>query len=131
LNELYNLNNGCHNEDTRSCNENTYKVLIDNFVTHPNGGTLYSAKFSSIPDSYVAYYSDDHFIEFLKSCSKHAIENKDDSLLISPAIFNPNKCQRGIDNIEYIRGIWLDFEDGDLKPDEIPKFVSRYSNGRF
>ena len=44
-------------------------------------------------------------------------------MLISPAIFDPNKCEgskRGIGNIVYIRGVWLDFEDGDLKPDEFP-----------
>jgi hypothetical protein len=51
------------------------------------------------------------------------LKTKTITLLISPAIFNPEKCKttrRGIGNIEYIRGIWLDFENGDLKPDEIP-----------
>jgi len=44
-------------------------------------------------------------------------------MLISPAVFNPNKVsktKRGIGNIEYIRAIWLDFEDGDLEPTEFP-----------
>lgn len=72
FNEMYNLNNGPKfpNEGMRLGNENTYKVLLDNYVTQPTGGTLYSDKYSSIPDSYVAYYSDDYFIEFLEELFK-------------------------------------------------------------
>jgi hypothetical protein len=61
--------------------------------------------------------------QILDGLHKDIIEKKELGMLISPAIFDPNKCKgskRGLDNIVYIRGIWLDFEDGDLKPDEFP-----------
>jgi hypothetical protein len=44
---------------------------------------------------------------------------------MSPAIFDPNhpdregNKRRGLKNIRYLRHIWLDFENGDLKPEEV------------
>jgi len=76
-----------------------------------------------MPLGYVNYVSDDHFIYLLNQAYTRVFNTKDENMLISPAIFNPNNVsnkKRGIANIEYIRGIWLDFEDGDLKPTEFP-----------
>jgi hypothetical protein len=87
LNEMYSLNKRVKspNEGMELCNGNTYTFLIDNFVTQPTGGTLYSAKLSPIPLSYVAYYSDDDFIDFLEGCWETTFENKDDNLTHKPS----------------------------------------------
>jgi hypothetical protein len=52
------------------------------------------------------------------------VANKQDGGLVSPAVFNPdlsNATSRGLDNIEYIRGIWMDNDGGDLSPDEFAR----------
>jgi len=49
------------------------------------------------------------------------LKTKDGNMLISPAIFDPEKCEgskRAVGNIVFVRGLWLDFEGGDLKPDD-------------
>ena len=47
---------------------------------------------------------------------------------MSPAIFDPNRVKgtaRGTGNIIYLQNLWLDFENGDLSPDEFPKLFPR------
>jgi hypothetical protein len=66
---------------------------------------------------------DNDFVDLLSFFHDRRLETKEENILISPAIFDPNKCQgfmRAEGNIVFIRGIWLDFEVGDLKPDEFP-----------
>lgn len=49
---------------------------------------------------------------------------KKDNYLCSPAVFNPNKSDdtdRGLDNVEYTSFLALDFDDGDLTPDDFIK----------
>ena len=49
--------------------------------------------------------------------------SKEDNYLFSPAIFDPNRSagtNRGKDNIAYLRNIVLDFENGELRPEELP-----------
>jgi hypothetical protein len=49
---------------------------------------------------------------------------KEDTYLFSPAVFDPNKSTektRGKDNILYLRHVVLDFENGDLQPETLPK----------
>jgi hypothetical protein len=63
------------------------------------------------------------FIELLSVFHERCLKTKEENMLISPAIFDPNKCEgskRAMGNIVFVRGIWLDFEGGDLKPDEFP-----------
>ena len=55
------------------------------------------------------------------------MESKDANMLISPAIFDPDhpkaegKTKRGLHNIIAMRHLWMDFEKGDLQPEEIAK----------
>jgi prepilin-type processing-associated H-X9-DG protein len=66
----------------------------------------------------------DAFVEFLHVCHEHQAKSKKDNYLFSPAIFDPNKTtekNRCKENILYLRHIVLDFEDGELKPDTLPK----------
>ena len=121
-NELYALNHGVGHPNaaakiagpdepgTRLCNETTNEPFISDIVTGPAIGTLYSDRYSSKPLTYCTYYSDDDFIDLLVAFHKEIIGKKEERWLISPAIFDPDKCEgsdRGLGNIVYIRGIWL------------------------
>lgn len=61
---------------------------------------------------------DDGFIALLADLHQRVVAAKDDNFLISPATFDAEKAgvdtQRGLDNVTRARGIWLDFDDGDL-----------------
>jgi hypothetical protein len=109
-------------EDGWSCAENTIE-LYSGLGTQPLTATFYSSKFSPIP---LAYVSGDipAFVEFLHVCHEHQSKSKEDLYLFSPAIFDPNRStekNRGKDNILYLRHIVLDFEDGELPPETLPK----------
>ncbi len=42
---------------------------------------------------------------------------------MSPAVFDPDKVEgtaRAKENIVFLRHLWLDFEDGDLGPHQLP-----------
>ena len=109
-------------EDGWSCAENTIE-LYSGLGTQPLTATFYSSKFSPIP---LAYASGDisAFVEFLHVCHEHQPKSKEDLYLFSPAIFDPNRStekNRGKENILYLRHIVLDFEDGELKPETLPK----------
>ena len=52
------------------------------------------------------------------------VANKEDNFLISPAVFDPNRTEakyRGRDNILHLRNLWLDFEEGDLRSEDIAR----------
>ena len=109
-------------EDGWSCAENTIE-LYSGLGTQPLTATFYSSKFSPIP---LAYASGEipAFVEFLHVCHEHQSKSKEDLYLFSPAIFDPNRStekNRGKDNILYLRHIVLDFEDGELPPETLPK----------
>jgi hypothetical protein len=75
---------------------------------------------------YLPWSGEDDLITFLKEWYPQVIRRKEDNFLISPAVFDPNRCSetgRGLKNIVYLRHIWLDFEDGDLSPQQIAVLV--------
>ena len=97
--------------------------LYTHLGTQPLTATLYSSKFSPIPFAY-ASCEINAFIEFLDLCHRHQPKSKEDNYLFSPAIFDPNKSPnryRTKDNILYLRHVVLDFENGELQPDELPR----------
>jgi hypothetical protein len=60
----------------------------------------------------------------LHLCHRHQRKPKEDNYLFSLAIFDPNKSTKGYrtkENILYLRHIVLDFENGELQPDELPR----------
>ena len=67
------------------------------------------------------------FLGFLKHLHSRTAESKEANLLISPVIFDPNHpkaegmTKRGLDNIVAMQHLWMDFENGDLRPEEIPE----------
>ena len=109
-------------EDGWSCAENTIE-LYSGLGTQPLTATFYSSIFSPIPLAY-ASGNIDAFVEFLYVCHEHQAKSKEDLYLFSPAIFDPNRStgkNRGKDNILYLRHIVLDFENGELRPETLPK----------
>jgi hypothetical protein len=94
-----------------------------NFGTPACSGSLYPAKTSSVAIGYLHDDGDsEFFVTALKAFSRHSRDSKDGYALISPSVFDPGKVKdtkRGLDNIVYTRHLWLDFEDGDLTPEEL------------
>jgi hypothetical protein len=96
--------------------------LYTNFSTGPLTATLFSSTSSSIPLGYVSGEIE-AFIGFLHKCHEHRTNSKDENFLFSPAIFDPDRSpgtNRGKANIAYLRHVVMDFEDGELRPEELP-----------
>jgi len=100
--------------------------LNTHFDPHlPCHGTLYRDKKSRTPLGYLSGVNTELFLGFLEDLHTRTVESKDESLLISPAIFDPNHpeaegfTQRGLKNIVAMRHLWMDFENGDLRPEDI------------
>jgi hypothetical protein len=74
------------------------------------------------------WFDEETFIFVLREIHQRKVESKERSWLMSPAIFDPNRVSgtaRGRANIVYLQNLWLDFENGDLSPDEFPKLFPR------
>ena len=107
--------------------ENTIGIYT-HFVTQADvHGTVFSNKGSSTDPRYLSGGNTELFLGFLEHLHKGMVEYKEGSALISPAIFDPNhpeaegKTKRGLQNIVAMRHLWIDFEKGDLLPEEIAK----------
>jgi hypothetical protein len=110
---------------SKTCNEMAIGTGI--FVTGFDKdayGTLFASKNSRDPVCYLHNENIDDFVEFLQlfhennSCSR-----KDANWLMSPAVFDPEanaETKRGLNNIVTIRNLWMDFENGQLQPEELP-----------
>jgi hypothetical protein len=99
--------------------------LYTSFVPNPLAGTVYRDKYSNKPAGYFDCHNIQVFSSVLKSLHSCFVKTKEANFLISPAIFDPNhpdregNQRRGLKNIEYLRHIWFDFENGELKPNEL------------
>ena len=103
-------------------------IFMNDFHQQPCCGTLYPDKFSSAPLAYMRWFDEETFIFVLRELHQRQIESKETSWLMSPAIFDPNRVKgtaRGTGNIVYLQNLWLDFENGDLSPDEFPSLFPR------
>jgi hypothetical protein len=102
-------------------------IFINDFH-QPCCGTIYPDKFSSTPLAYMRWFDEDIFSFVLRELHRRKVESKERSWLMSPAIFDPNRVSgtaRGTGNIVYLQNLWLDFENGDLSPDELPNLFPR------
>ena len=106
--------------------------IITHFVSHDgHHGTLYRDKKSNAPSGYLSGGNADLFIAFLEHLHSRTQEHKQASPLISPAIFDPNhpraegKTKRGENNIVAMRHLWMDFENGDLQPEDLSELFPR------
>lgn len=87
--------------------------------TSSTSGTAFVTIYDRRPLAYVDLTDDDTFIASLRDLHGRVVA-KEAAGLISPAHFVPTKAAgtaRGLDNIAYVRGIWLDNDGGDLTPD--------------
>jgi hypothetical protein len=124
----------CDEGVPRSIRDENGIELTTHFITHlPCHGSLYNKTTSKTPSGYLSGRNTELFLGFLEHLHKRTVESKDTNPLISPAIFDPNhpkaegKTKRGLQNIVAMRHLWMDFENGDLPPEEIAKTVSTYS----
>jgi hypothetical protein len=102
--------------------ESSYTI----FGTGPLTATIFTSTSSSIPLGYVSGEIE-AFIDFLRKCHERQANSKDENFLFSPAIFDPHRSagtNRGSANIAYLRHIVLDFENGELRPEELPDLFS-------
>lgn len=87
-------------------------------------GSVFASKFASTSSLQLELdqADDDGFIALLAELHQRVVKAKDDNFLISPATFDAViagvDTQRGLDNVVTARGVWLDFDDGDLTHDE-------------
>ena len=110
------------NEEGRLCAKNTIR-LYSEIGTQPLTGTIFYSKFSRIPAAYISGEID-AFVEFLHICHEHQPKSKQDSYLFSAAIFDPGLPtgkQRGKGNVLYLRHVVLDFENGEVRPEDLPR----------
>jgi hypothetical protein len=114
------LGNGAKGEGSRA--ENGIRLLYTNFGSSAPLATLFSNICTSIPIGYV-YGEIDYLIGFLRECHERRLNAKDKNYLFSPAIFDPARSadtNRGMANIVHLQNVILDFENGELRPEELP-----------
>ena len=102
------------------CDENT--INSSNIVT-PRV-SLFKNKESTVAYAYIKKYTLNKFEEFLMKISRETFPSKEANRLLSPSIFDPDKSfdtSRGNDNFVTANSIWLDFDGGDLTPDDFAK----------
>jgi hypothetical protein len=87
-------------------------------------GTFYDRTTATQPIAYLRHLKDEEIAAIFEGYNEKRWPSKDKIPLISPAVFDPNLPtgkKRGRDNIVYLCHVWLDFENGDLRPEEFPK----------
>jgi hypothetical protein len=104
---------------------------ITNFGSQLSSATLYPAKNSPFLTGYFEDHGDiEFYVGALKAFHGRQLAAKEHNYLISPAIFDPRRgtnTRRGLENVVYVRHLWLDFEDGDLSLEEL---AALFPNGR-
>jgi hypothetical protein len=110
-----------------SCNENT--IRSSNTVTNPPYGlsqfraSIFVRKDAKYPLG-LAFDTLDGFEQTLKETHERAIVSKANNHLICPAFFDASKSRitaRGNENVVFATGVWLDFDGGDLRPDDFAR----------
>ncbi|OEJ67627.1 DEAD/DEAH box helicase [Magnetovibrio blakemorei] len=120
-------------ERQKSDTKNTIDIGNSGFVFNPTQlrhswnsyvVNLFDSIYSAVP-SFRMRMTNEEVIAEIKATHKTCTDKKTNNLLLSAADFNPDKSpetKRGMANIEYVNGIWLDNDGGDLTPDEFHRF---------
>ena len=91
--------------------DDTQKPIVNQI---PVFKSIYDAQASAV----ISFETQDEFIKSLKSAFNGTIARKHQNILVSSAMFDPTlnngDTKRGAANIEYLNGIWLDNDGGDL-----------------
>jgi len=94
-------------------------------------GSVFATKFASTSSLQLQLdqADDDGFIALLADLHQRVVAAKDENFLITPATFEAAiagvETQRGLGNVVAARGIWLDFDDGDLTHDDFAAVFPR------
>ncbi len=114
------LNKGERNEGAKNPID-----IISTIGTAVAHGSLFTNKNQSLPFSFICGGDNDSLVELLYGIwLDNILVRKEDNWLISPSVFDPAltpDSDRGLENIVYCRHIWLDFENGELRPEDFPK----------
>jgi hypothetical protein len=90
---------------------------------------LFSHLKSATPEGYLFCADQETFVRAMAALHARTYDSKDSIPLFSPAIFDPNReatdsagkpTRRGVGNIVSLINIVLDFENGELRPDDVP-----------
>ncbi|MER9420502.1 hypothetical protein NKI95_32095 [Mesorhizobium sp. M0306] len=101
--------------------ENYINTNIEN-VTNVFWGSQFQSRTAKIATHLFLCDSVNDFVAQLKEMSLEKVGGKEDRYLISPAYFNPREgveTQKGKQNIEFLRGIWLDNDGGGIPPEAV------------
>ncbi|WP_306222536.1 DEAD/DEAH box helicase family protein [Bosea beijingensis] len=82
----------------------------------PLSGTAFATIYDKTPLSQIDYQDDDAFVAELRRLHQDVVA-KEDAGLFAPASFDATRSgetARGLANVTYLRGIWLDNDGGDL-----------------
>ena len=85
----------------------------------PLSGTAFATIYAKTPLGEIDYQDDDAFIAELARLHRDVVA-KEDAGLFAPACFDATRSDetaRGLANVTYLRGIWLDNDGGNLTPD--------------
>jgi hypothetical protein len=107
----------------QKCNKTTIKLGLSLQANKSSRGTFFATVFRSDGDT-IDYPKTDQFIEDLKKLHQRKALRKDNNNLICPAVFDPklsDATSRGLENVVYANGIWLDNDGGDLNHNEFRK----------
>ena len=81
-------------------------------------GAAYASIYDTHPLLHLDLVDDDEFVALLRELHRRKLPNKNANFLFSPAHFdvhvNDADTKRGLQNVRYVRGIWLDNDGGDL-----------------
>ena len=119
------VGDGCFPSDSAMYRNETSISLYRGSVSQDQHfwATIFSNIKSSTPEAYLSCASPEHFAEAMAVAHSRHIASKASNPLFSPAIFDPARSpdsNRGRDNILYLQNIVLDFENGDLRPTDVP-----------
>ena len=97
---------------------NDIASYIRDYVTpiSPLSGTAFATIYDKTPLGQIDYQDDDAFVAELRRLHQDVVA-KEDAGLFAPACFDATRSDetaRGLANVTYLRGIWLDNDGGDL-----------------
>jgi len=114
------------NSFQNTCNEITFKKghlkNVTSFHRHSDPldgrvtGSVFTDQYATDPLA-IVNEEQEIFIKALRKAHRDIIAGKEDNLLFCPSVFDPtlsSETDRGLDNVLYANGVWLDFDGGDL-----------------
>jgi hypothetical protein len=123
------LEAGCDPFDTAKCRVESPLITSNYDPELSYACTVYTHVKSPTPECYVVHRNSHDFLKLLRALHERILDKKDDNMLFSPAIFDPSKIviddggvrrRKARGNIVELRNMVLDFDGGDLKPEQIP-----------